>query len=131
MARQFYICYSVASGVTWTKTDIHMKRESVYPYTVTAPPGANIHRLRKARDLTLRELAKACKPPLTFPACSRIEKNMGYTQDSLQRIAGALRVNIADLFLPPELALLPLLPHAVRDRITETVRDAAFRHIGK
>lgn len=108
-----------------------MKRESVYPYTVTAPPGANIHRLRKARDLSLRDLAKACKPPLTFPACARIEKNLGYTQDSLRRIAVSLRCNVADFFLPPEIAMLPLLPRAVRDRIAETVRDAVFRHIGK
>lgn len=108
-----------------------MKRPSVYPYTTQAPPGANIHRLRLAKDLPLRKLAAACDPPLTFAALSRIEKNLGYTQDSLSRIARALGCSVADLFLPPDLAMLARLPRDVRARLIESVRDAVFRHLSK
>ncbi len=108
-----------------------MKRESVYPYKIKEPPGANIHRLRAARDMTLRDVAARCDPPLTFAALSRIEKNIGYTQDSLMRISKALGCTVADLFLPQEIALLPHLPPPVRARIVESVRDAIYRHLNR
>ncbi len=108
-----------------------MKRPSVYPYSIQAPPGANIHRLRTAKDMTLRELANRCDPPLTFAALSRIEKNAGFTQDSMRRIAKALGCSVADLFLPADLALLPTLPAAVRARIVESIRDAVFRYLNR
>ena len=102
-----------------------MQRPSVYQYAVTDPPGVNVHRLRNAYDWSLRTLADKCKPPLEHTTIRRLEHNLGYTQDTIERVAVALGVPVYSLFLPPELADWPSLPASVRARIAESVQDAA------
>ncbi|MEJ1355721.1 MAG: helix-turn-helix domain-containing protein [Candidatus Sedimenticola sp. (ex Thyasira tokunagai)] len=103
-----------------------MQRQSTYPYTETESPGAVIHHLRNEAGLSQRGLADRCNPPLDHTTIRRIEHNEGYTKDSLERIAVALSVTVADLFLPSALAQYPSLPAEARERIQETIEDAAL-----
>lgn len=104
------------------------------PYDTTDPPGATIHRLRQAAGMSQRQLADRCKPPLDHTTIRRLEHNLGYTQDTLERVAAVLGVRVADLFLPTELADWPKLPAPVRERIAAQVADAViaarFRRAG-
>lgn len=93
-------------------------------YSIEEPPGATVYRLRLARGWSLRNLADRTHPPLDHSTIRRIEHNEGYTQDTLERVAKALGVRVADLFLPRELAEWPSLPAPVRSRLAESVRDA-------
>lgn len=105
-------------------------------YTPRAgPPGVNIRRLREAAGLSLRGLAALCDVPsdartLDHTTIRRLERNEGYTQDSLTRIAAALtkalatHISVPDLFLPPELFDWRELPEEARARIAAGVRDA-------
>lgn len=108
-----------------------MQRPSVYTYTIEAPPGVNVHRLRNAIGWSMRQLADHCHPALDHTTVRRLEHNEGYTQDTLERIAAALgkglgvKLMVADLFLPPELADWPALSERARVRIAESVQDAA------
>ena len=109
-----------------------MQRPSVYPYTITDPPGANVHRLRNAFGWSMRELADKCHPALDHTTVRRLERNEGFTQDTIERIAKALKVpRWQDLFLPPELADWSHLPERARARLAEAVQDAASRYSTK
>jgi transcriptional regulator with XRE-family HTH domain len=102
-----------------------MQRPSGDPYTERDPPGCNIHRLRVALEWSQRQLAEACQPPLDHTTVQRLERNKHYTSDSLRRVADALGVRVADLFLPPELLPFARLPERVRARLAETVAEVA------
>jgi transcriptional regulator with XRE-family HTH domain len=80
--------------------EILMQRPSVYLYKITEPPGVNVHRLREAKGLSMRELAQKCRPPLNHTTIRRIEQNKGFTKDSLERVAKTLGVRVIDLFCP-------------------------------
>jgi len=101
-----------------------MARPDSCPYT-TSPPGANIQRLRLARNWSIYRLADACNPPMSHSAISRIERNEGYTSDSLHRVASALNVPIEALFYPPEIAAYSRLPPDLRQRLADTIQDTA------
>ena len=103
-----------------------MQRPSVYPYTIKDAPGVNINRLRVAMGWSMRELADKCHPPLDHTTIRRLEHNKGFTQDTIERVAKALKVpNWQDLFLPPELAEWPHLSDRAKARLAESVQDAA------
>lgn len=102
-----------------------MQRPSVYTYDVKDPPGVNVHRLRGAYGWSMRQLADKCRPALEHTTIRRLEHNLGYTQDTLERVAKALGVQVYELFLPPELTDWPHLPQAVRIRLAESIQDAA------
>lgn len=108
-----------------------MQRPSVYAYTVTEPPGVNVHRLRNQRGLSQRALADRCNPALDHTTIRRLEHNIGYTQDTLERVAKALGVTVPELFLPPDLAGLVKLPDDVRARLAETINDAVIAYQAK
>src|SRR3990167_8587218 len=104
-----------------------MQRPSVYAYTIKDPPGVNVHRLRNALGWSMRELAEKCHPPIDHTTVRRLEHNEGFTQDTIERIAKALKVpRWQDLFLPPELADWSPLPERARARLAEAVQDAAM-----
>ncbi|PJE79647.1 hypothetical protein CI610_01361 [invertebrate metagenome] len=63
-------------------------------------PGKRIRKLRKEAGLSLRDLAELCDPPIDFTTVGRIERDMGYTSDSLKRICSVLKCEVSDLFLP-------------------------------
>lgn len=100
-------------------------KPSNYPYTETEPPGVNVNHLREARGWTIYDLAAACDPPLDASTVARIEHNVGYTSHSLRKVAKALRVNVADLFHPREIAAYASLPPDVRQRLADTIQDVA------
>jgi transcriptional regulator with XRE-family HTH domain len=75
--------------------------------------------------MSQRALAEKCRPELDHTTIRRLELNQGYTQDTLERVARALGVSIQDLFLPPELHGWAELPRRSRQRIAETIQDAA------
>ena len=102
-----------------------MARPDSCPYTTTAPPGVNVNRLRMARQWSIYALADACRPPLSASAISRIERNEGYTSDSLHRVASALNVPVEALFYPPEIAAYSRLPPDLRQRLADTIQDTA------
>lgn len=101
-----------------------MQRKSVYHYTVTDPPGVNVHRLRNERDWSQRQLADACRPALDHTTIRRLEHNQGYTQDTLERVARALGVTVTELFLPAELADWPRLSQPAQTRLADAIADA-------
>lgn len=88
-------------------------------------PGFNVHRHRSRLKLSQRALAEKCRPALDHTTIRRLELNRGYTQDTLDRVAHALGVSIQDLFLPPELSEWAELPQKSRQRIAESIQDAA------
>lgn len=90
-----------------------------------SPPGVNIWRRRIELGLSMRALGERCEPEIDHTTVRRLERNEGFTQDTLERIARALGCNANDLFLPPELADWPVLSKSAKTRIAETVRDAA------
>ncbi|MEQ8495953.1 MAG: helix-turn-helix transcriptional regulator [Gammaproteobacteria bacterium] len=89
------------------------------------PPGCNIYRLRVEAGLSMRALAERCDPELDHTTIRRLERNAGYTQDTLERVAKALHVSVETLFLPPELQDWPALSSQKQARIAESIRDAA------
>lgn len=102
-----------------------MQRKSVYPYTLTDPPGVNIRALRLARDWSQRTLADRCDPPMDHTAVQRMERNKHYTSNSLRRVAAALGVRVQDLFLPPEIVQYARLTDDRRRRIAALIADLA------
>lgn len=103
-----------------------MQRPSVYAYTVTDPPGVNVHRLRHAYGYSMRTLGDKCHPAIEHTTIRRLENNLGFTQDTLERVAKALGVKVYELFLPPELAEWPSLPREAQVRLAEGVQDAVL-----
>lgn len=97
----------------------------VRPAPSDHPPGCNIYRLRTELGISMRGLAERCEPEVDHTTIRRLERNEGYTQDTLERVAKVLGTTVEALFLPPELADWPSLNAHARSRISETVRDAA------
>ena len=79
-----------------------MKRPSVYPYTVKKPPGVNVYNFRTEADWSMRKLGEMCQPSLEHTTIRRVERNLSYTRDSLERIAKALGVTVVALFCHKE-----------------------------
>jgi transcriptional regulator with XRE-family HTH domain len=92
-----------------------MKRESVYSYLGKGPPGTTIYYLRKIMGWSQRDLAKHCG--LNHTSIRRYELNEGFTQDSLEKVAKVLGVEVAVLFCPPEVAEVYRLPKKVRTEV--------------
>lgn len=89
------------------------------------PPGCNVHRMRLQLKLSQRALADKCKPALDHTTIRRLELNLGYTQDTLERVAKALGVDVPTLFLPTELQDWPTLSREARERVSLAIQDAA------
>jgi len=69
-----------------------------------------IREVRRARGMTLDEVAKACKPPTTPQTIGRLETGTRTVSVGwLNRIASALGVDAADLVDHPERAELPVV----------------------
>lgn len=62
--------------------------------------GANLQAYREERGLTPHQLARKCG--LSEGTIKSYEKNQIISLEALQRLADALRVEVADMFLPPE-----------------------------
>ncbi len=73
----------------------------------------------------MRLLAERCDPEVDHTTIRRLERNEGYTQDTLERVAKVLGVTVQELFLPPALQEWPSLTPQNQARIAETIRDAA------
>src|SRR5947209_6869505 len=68
-----------------------------------------IREVRRARGMTLDDVARACEPPTTAQTIGRLETGTRTVSVGwLNRIAGALGVNAADLVKLPERADLPV-----------------------
>src|ERR1700741_824439 len=68
-----------------------------------------IREVRRARKLTLEDVAKRCKPPTTAQTIGRLETGTRTVSVGwLNRIADALGVTAADLVKLPERADLPV-----------------------
>ncbi|MFA5969115.1 MAG: helix-turn-helix transcriptional regulator [Sphingomonas sp.] len=64
-----------------------------------------IREVRRAKGMTLDDVARACAPPTTAQTIGRLETGMRTVSvDWLNRIAGALGVNAADLVKLPDRA---------------------------
>lgn len=69
-----------------------------------------IREVRRARGLTLDEVARACRPPTTPQTVGRLETGMRTVSVGwLNRIAAALGVEAADLVDSPDKAELPVV----------------------
>lgn len=91
-------------------------------------PGKRIRELRQKSGLSLREFASRCNPPMDYTTVGRIERNMGYTGDSLERFADVLGCEVSDFFLPDQLAAFAELPADMQNdvaRYIDTLRLAA------
>src|SRR3546814_10937717 len=70
-----------------------------------------IREVRRAKGLTLDEVARACDPPTTAQTIGRLETGTRTVSvDWLNRIAAALGVAAAALVKPPDRADLPVAP---------------------
>jgi transcriptional regulator with XRE-family HTH domain len=68
-----------------------------------------IREIRKAKKLTLQDVAERCEPPTTAQTIGRLETGMRTVSvDWLNRIAAALDVNASDLVTLPEQTNLPV-----------------------
>lgn len=94
-------------------------------------PGANIRRLREAAGWSQRELAANCRPEIAPTTINRIERNRGYTLDSLDRIAAALRTTVEALLMPPELSYWGELTDEQRVRIARMIDDMVAANRGR
>jgi transcriptional regulator with XRE-family HTH domain len=115
-------------GVTAVVVLFHVANNAAMPRSgkhANEAPGCNVFKYRTARGISQRALAEKCRPGLDHTTIRRLELNLGYTQDTLERVARALGVSIQDLFLPPELADWADLPVKSRQRIVEAIQDAA------
>ena len=88
-------------------------------------PGKRIRELRKQAGYSLRDFASQCNPPMDYTTVGRIERNMGYTGDSLERFAAVLNCEVSDFFLPDSLARFTELPQEMRDRVALYINDLA------
>lgn len=88
-------------------------------------PGKRIRELRKKAGYSLRDFASRCNPPMDYTTVGRIERNMGYTGDSLERFAVALNCEVSDFFLPDELTAFSELPKDMRERVALYINDLA------
>ncbi len=69
----------------------------------------NIRSVRKAKNMTLMDVAKHCNPPTTAQTIGRLETGMRtLSLDWLNRIAEALSVDSSDLVQLPDQKSLPL-----------------------
>ena len=69
-----------------------------------------IREVRRARGMTLADVAEACNPPTTAQTIGRLETGTRTVSIGwLNRIAGALGVSAADLVRLPERAELPVV----------------------
>src|SRR5215211_1588670 len=69
-----------------------------------------IREVRRARGMTLDEVAQACSPPTTPQTIGRLETGMRTVSVGwLNRIAAALGVDAADLVDHPERGELPVI----------------------
>ena len=69
-----------------------------------------IREVRRARGMTLEDVAKACNPPTTPQTIGRLETGTRTVSVGwLNRIAAALRVDAADLVDHPERSELPVV----------------------
>ena len=75
--------------------------------------------MRKRAGYPLRDLAARCNPPMDYSTVGRIERNMGYTGDSLERIAKVLDCEVYDFFLPDELTGFTELPADMRSNVAD------------
>lgn len=92
-----------------------------------------IREWRKHRDLTLEQLAE--KVDMSASAISQIEVGrMGYSRDSLEKLADALSCEPGDLLSRPPgrdddvAALLANVPADERDRIIEAIKVLVARN---
>lgn len=98
---------------------------SLFLMTLMEIIGGNIHRLRKARNLSQEEFAE--KAGLMQPKLSRIERGqVTISFKTLERLAASLHVSPWELLLPPEegqdirekLAAVQKLPANKREALT-------------
>lgn len=85
-------------------------------------PGDRIRELRKAKGFTLRSMAENCNPPMDYTSIGRIEKNIGYTKDSLERFATVLGCNVSDFFLYDELKGFTELPEDLKQNVAKHIQ---------
>lgn len=84
-------------------------------------PGDRIREIRKAKGYTLRSMAENCNPPIDYTTIGRIEKNIGYTKDSLERFAAVLGCTVSDFFLYDDLKGFTELPDDLRKDVAKHI----------
>lgn len=93
-------------------------------------PGPAIRRLRREREMRLQELATEVERQLGKPVntgnLSRLERELqGYSNEIIQAIARALKVEVSQLFQPP--SSLPVRVGVVRDK-SDLVEVTSITH---
>ena len=91
-------------------------------------PGQRIREMRNARQLSMKDLAENCNPPMDFSTVGRIEKNKGYTKDSLERFAQVLECDVSDFFLYEEIKDYTHLPDDARQDVSKYIRTLILAH---
>lgn len=94
--------------------------------TTMPAPGDNVKKRRQDAGLSMRALAEKCNPAIDHTTVRRVEMNLGFTQDTLERIAVALGCDFTDFFLPDELQGWAELPLEDRTQIANMVQNAAL-----
>ena len=83
-----------------------------------------IREVRRAKGMTLFDVASACSPPTTAQTIGRLETGTRTVSVGwLNRIAAALGVTAGDLVELPDRADLPVVAHLTRDGASAPRRD--------
>ena len=95
-----------------------------------AIPGDNVRRLRLEKGWSMRELAERCvteSRTMDHTTIMRLEKNKGFTLDTLSRVAKALGLaSHEDLLVPAELAGWEKLSGEDRAQVARMVEALAI-----
>lgn len=89
--------------------------------TDTTIPGDRIRAMRHQLGYTMKELAENCNPPMDYSTVGRIEKNKGYTKDSLERFAEVMKCEVSDFFLYEQLKGFTQLPEEARQDVAKYI----------
>lgn len=94
----------------------------------------NLKKRRTEAGLSYRKLAEKCRPAIDHTTIARVEKGLGFTNDTLERLAVALNCQVEDFFLPPELDGWYTLSSETKERLGSIIQDAItaekFRNAG-
>lgn len=94
-------------------------------------PGDRIREMRHALGYSMKDLAESCNPPMDYSTIGRIEKNKGYTKDSLERFAEVFKCEVSDFFLYEPLKGYSQLPAEAREDVAKYINTLLLAYSNK
>ena len=86
-------------------------------------PGRRIREIRQRFGFSLRDMGEKCN--MDFSTFGRVERGLGYTEYTLNKIADTLECDVSSFFLPDEIKDFYKLPDDQKKMIGKLVSDLA------